>query len=176
MPKLTQIAAPVENLTLPVQSESQLRAIVAARVGTVIITCDSGDSGAERARAAEALARFSGGALMRVDLARVMSQYIGETEKNLSQLFARAAESNVVLFFDEADALFGKRSDVKDSHDRFANVDVTLLLQKLEAYRGLVVVATSGKAPLDPTVLRRLRHVVALPTTPGGGLKRPARG
>ena len=91
--------------------------------------------------AAEVLARDLHRELYRIDLARVVSKYIGETEKNLSRLFAEAAASGAILFFDEADALFGKRSEVKDSHDRYANVEISYFLQRTEEHRGLVIIA-----------------------------------
>jgi len=126
----------------------------------------TGPSGTGKTLAAESLAGTMGRDLMRVDLGRVVSRYIGETEKNLSRVFATAAASVAVLFFDEADALFGKRSDVKDSHDRYANVEVGYLLQKIESYRGLVVLASNARQNIDPAFLRRLRYVVALPWPP----------
>lgn len=165
MPKVSRIASRLEDLALPASSVAPLRSAAAARVGTVLLT---GPSGADRAHAAEALARMAGRGLMRVDLGGVLSRYVGETEKNLDRLFAAAAASGAVLFFDEADALLGKRSDVKDSHDRHANVEVSHLLQKIESYGGLVVLAASGRQNLDAAFLRRLRHVVDLPGPPKG--------
>lgn len=93
--------------------------------------------------AAEVLGRELGVKLLRVDLSQLVSNYIGETEKNLTAAFERAASSNAILFFDEADALFGKRSEVKDSHDRCANAEANLLLQGARRYRGIVIVACS---------------------------------
>jgi SpoVK/Ycf46/Vps4 family AAA+-type ATPase len=101
--------------------------------------------------------------LFRIDLSAVVNKYIGETEKNLRRLFDAFEESGAILFFDEADALFGKRSEVKDSHDRYANIEVNYLLQRMETYRGLAVLATNAKASLDPAFLRRLRFVVDFP-------------
>ena len=92
-----------------------------------------------------------------------MSKYIGETEKNLRRVFDAAEEGGAVLLFDEADALFGKRSEVKDSHDRYANVEISYLLQRMEAYRGLAILTTNMKEALDPAFLRRLRFVVQFP-------------
>ena len=106
--------------------------------------------------AAKALAKELRCDLCPVDLSAVISKYIGETEKNLDRLFDTAGDS-AVLFFDEADALFGKRSDVKDSHDRYSNVEVAYLLQRLEAFRGIAVFATALKRNIDPAFLRRLR-------------------
>ena len=101
--------------------------------------------------------------LYRIDLSAVVSKYIGETEKNLRQLFDAAEMGGVVLLFDEADALFGKRSEVKDSHDRYANIEVNYLLQRIEAFSGLAILATNMKAALDGAFLRRLRFVVRFP-------------
>ncbi len=155
-----------EGLDLPTARLAQLRAAAALRSGAVLLT---GPSGPGKTRAAEVLASTIGRDLMRVDLGRVVSRYVGETEKNLDRAFAMAAASGAVLFFDEADALFGKRSDVKDSHDRYADIQVSYLLQKLESYRGLVVVAASMRQNIDPALLRRLRHVVDIPWPPKRG-------
>ena len=92
-----------------------------------------------------------------------MSKYIGETEKNLHRVFDVAEVGGAILLFDEADALFGKRSDVKDSHDRYANMQVSYLLQKIESYRGLAILTTNLKTSIDPAFLRRLRFVVQFP-------------
>ena len=101
--------------------------------------------------------------LYRIDLSQVVSKYIGETEKNLRRVFDAAEDGGAILLFDEADALFGKRSEVKDSHDRYANIEVSYLLQRMEAYRGLAILTTNLKAALDPAFLRRLRFVVHFP-------------
>ena len=93
----------------------------------------------------------------------MVSKYIGETEKNLRRLFDAAEDGGAILFFDEADALFGKRSEVKDSHDRYANIEINYLLQRMEAYGGLAILATNMKSTLDPAFLRRLRFVVTFP-------------
>ena len=95
-----------------------------------------------------------------VDSAKVISKYIGETEKNLNQIFESAESKKWIIFFDEADALFGKRADVKDAHDKYANLEVSYLLQCLEAFHGLIILAANSKASLDPTLTRRLSHVV----------------
>jgi SpoVK/Ycf46/Vps4 family AAA+-type ATPase len=117
--------------------------------------------------AAQAIASQLGVPLYRIELAAVVSKYIGETEKNLNRIFETAESPNVVLFFDEADALFGKRTDVKDSHDRYANIDVNYLLQRIEAFEGLVILASNTRPALDPALLRRVRHVVKFPPKPG---------
>jgi SpoVK/Ycf46/Vps4 family AAA+-type ATPase len=101
--------------------------------------------------------------LYRIDLSSVVSKYIGETEKNLRRLFDAAEEGGAILLFDEADALFGKRSEVKDSHDRYANIEVSYLLQRMECYRGLAILTTNFKSALDAAFLRRIRFVVQFP-------------
>src|SRR5204863_10068020 len=93
-------------------------------------------------------------------LSAVASKYIGETAKNLRRLFDAAEDGGAILFFDEADALFGKRSEVKDAHDRYANTEIDYLLQRMEAYRGLAILATNMKGAIDPAFLRRLRFIV----------------
>nr|WP_206602808.1 ATP-binding protein [Leptolyngbya ohadii] len=101
--------------------------------------------------------------LYRIDLSAVVSKYIGETEKNLRRLFDAAEAGGAILLFDEADALFGKRSEVKDSHDRYANIEINYLLQRMESYRGLAILATNLKNALDTAFLRRLRFIVDFP-------------
>jgi SpoVK/Ycf46/Vps4 family AAA+-type ATPase len=113
--------------------------------------------------AAEVLANALDLDLYRIDLSRVVSKYIGETEKNLARVFDAAESGGAILLFDEADALFGKRSEVKDSHDRYANIEVSYLLQRMEAYRGLAVLTTNRKSALDEAFLRRLRFIVSFP-------------
>ncbi len=123
----------------------------------------SGESGTGKTMAAEVIANDLGLSLFRIDLSAVVSKYIGETEKNLRRVFDAAEEGGAILFFDEADALFGKRSEVKDSHDRYANIEINYLLQRMEAYRGLAILATNMKSALDPAFVRRLRFVVTFP-------------
>jgi hypothetical protein len=123
----------------------------------------AGPSGTGKTMAAEILATELELDLFRIDLSAVVSKYIGETEKNLRRVFDAAEEGGAVLLFDEADALFGKRSEVKDSHDRYANVEISYLLQRMEAYRGLAILTTNMKEALDPAFLRRLRFVVQFP-------------
>ena len=120
----------------------------------------AGVSGTGKTLAAEVLANELQLDLYRIDLAAVISKYIGETEKNLRRVFDAAEGGGVVLLFDEADALFGKRSEVKDSHDRYANVEISYLLQRMEAYQGLAILTTNMKSTLDSAFLRRLRSVV----------------
>lgn len=123
----------------------------------------SGASGTGKTMAAEILANHLNLDLYRIDLAGVVSKYIGETEKNLKKVFDSAEESGAILFFDEADALFGKRTEVKDSHDRYANIEVNYLLQRMEDFRGLAILATNRKSALDRAFLRRLRFLVDFP-------------
>ena len=123
----------------------------------------SGESGTGKTMAAEVLAGELGLDLYKIDLSAVVSKYIGETEKNLERLFRAAESSGAILLFDEADALFGKRSDVKDSHDRYANIELAFLLQRMEAYRGLSILTSNMKASLDTAFLRRIRFVVQFP-------------
>ena len=122
-----------------------------------------GESGTGKTMAAEVIANDLDLDLYRIDLSAVVSKYIGETEKNLRRLFDAAEYSGAILFFDEADALFGKRSEVKDSHDRYANIETNYLLQRIESYRGLAILATNFKAAFDPAFFRRLRFMVAFP-------------
>jgi hypothetical protein len=131
--------------------------------GLGIATLFWGDSGTGKTLAAEVLANTLGLALFRIDLSAVVSKYIGETEKNLRKVFDSAEELGAILLFDEADSLFGKRSEVKDSHDRYANIEVSYLLQRMEAYRGLAILTTNHKAALDTAFARRLRFVVHFP-------------
>lgn len=123
----------------------------------------AGTSGTGKTMAAEVLANDLALDLYRIDLAGVVSKYIGETEKNLKRIFDTAEQSGAILFFDEADALFGKRTEVKDSHDRYANIEIDYLLQRMEAYRGLAILATNRKADLDRAFLRRLRFLIDFP-------------
>ena len=101
--------------------------------------------------------------LFRIDLSAVVSKYIGEIEKNLRQVFDAAEEGGVLLLFDEADALFGKRAEVKDSHDRYANIEVSYLLQRMENFQGIAVLTTNLKSSLDKAFQRRLRFTVDFP-------------
>jgi hypothetical protein len=123
----------------------------------------AGPSGTGKTMAAEVLAGDLRLDLYRIDLASVVSKYIGETEKNLKRLFDAAEGTGAILLFDEADALFGKRSEVKDSHDRYANIEVSYLLQRMETYRGLAILTSNMKQALDPAFLRRIRFVIQFP-------------
>ena len=128
------------------------------------------------------LARELGLDLYRIDLSQVVSKYIGETEKNLRRVFDAAETGGIVLLFDEADALFGKRTEVHDSHDRYANIEVSYLLQRMESYRGLAILTTNARDAIDDAFLRRLRFVVTFPfpdaasaRRSGGASSRPRR-
>ena len=123
----------------------------------------AGPSGTGKTMAAEVLAADLGLDLYRIDLSQIVSKYIGETEKNLRRVFDAAEAGGAVLLFDEADALFGKRSEVKDSHDRYANIEVSYLLQRMESYRGLAILTTNIKTALDEAFMRRLRFIVQFP-------------
>ncbi|HEV8250452.1 MAG TPA: ATP-binding protein [Gaiellaceae bacterium] len=123
----------------------------------------AGESGTGKTLAAEVLAADLGLDLYRIDLAGTVSKYIGETEKNLRRVFDAAEASGAVLLFDEADALFGKRGEVRDGHDRYANLEVAYLLQRMESYRGLAILTTNLRSNLDRAFLRRLRFVVQFP-------------
>src|SRR5205085_11400937 len=132
----------------------------------------AGESGTGKTMAAQVLASELGLELFRVDLATVVSKYIGETEKNLEKIFGAADGSNAVLFFDEADALFGKRSEVSDSHDRYANIEVAYLLQRMEAYPGAVILATNFRRNIDDAFVRMLDFVIDFPFPEAGDRRR----
>jgi AAA+ superfamily predicted ATPase len=123
----------------------------------------SGPSGTGKTMAAEIIANKLGLDLYRIDLSTIVSKYIGETEKNLDRVFREGQSSNAILFFDEADALFGKRSEVRDSHDRYANIEVAYLLQKMEEYDGMVILATNLRKNIDEAFARRLQFTVEFP-------------
>jgi hypothetical protein len=123
----------------------------------------TGQSGTGKTMAAEVIANELRLNLYRIDLSAVVSKYIGETEKNLRRLFDAAEDGGMILFFDEADAIFGKRSEVKDSHDRYANIEINYLLQRMEAFGGLAILATNMKSALDAAFMRRLRFIVNFP-------------
>jgi SpoVK/Ycf46/Vps4 family AAA+-type ATPase len=123
----------------------------------------AGPSGTGKTMAAEVMARELGLDLYKIDLSSVVSKYIGETEKNLDRIFRAAANTNAILFFDEADALFGKRSEVRDSHDRYANIEISYLLQKMEEHDGITILATNLRQNLDEAFVRRLAFTVHFP-------------
>jgi hypothetical protein len=185
-PRLDELAQRIEpcagwdDLVLPESQSRTLREIALqvrnrARVyetwgfaaksarGLGISVLFAGPSGTGKTMAAEVLANELRLDLYRIDLSAVVSKYIGETEKNLRRVFDAAEGGGAILLFDEADALFGKRSEVKDSHDRYANIEIGYLLQRMEAYRGLAILTTNMRAALDHAFLRRLRFVVQFP-------------
>lgn len=185
-PRLDELAQRLDakatwaDLVLPAQETNLLRQIASqvsqrAKVyeqwgfskkmnrGLGISALFAGDSGTGKTMAAEVIANELRLNLYRIDLSAVVSKYIGETEKNLRRLFDAAEDGGAILFFDEADALFGKRSEVKDSHDRYANIEINYLLQRLEAYSGLAILATNMKNALDAAFTRRLRFIVNFP-------------
>lgn len=130
-------------------------------LGIAALFC--GPSGTGKTMTAEILANHLGLDLYRIDLAGVVSKYIGETEKNLRSIFDAAEQSGAILFFDEADALFGKRTEVRDSHDRYANIEINYLLQRMEDYRGLAILCTNRRNSLDRAFMRRLRFLIEFP-------------
>ncbi|MGZ8236410.1 MAG: ATP-binding protein [Methylobacter sp.] len=183
---MEQLATPIavkaewEQLVLPLEQKALLQQIteqVARRNrvydawgfrekmnrGLGINALFAGESGTGKTMAAEVIANELQLDLFRIDLSAVVNKYIGETEKNLRKLFDAAEDSGAILFFDEADALFGKRSEVKDSHDRYANIEINYLLQRMESYRGLAILATNMKSALDKAFMRRLRFIVDFP-------------
>ncbi|HZX39388.1 MAG TPA: AAA family ATPase [Streptomyces sp.] len=133
------------------------------RRGLGVTALFAGGSGTGKTLAAEVMAKELGLDLFVIDLSQVVSKYIGETEKNLRKVFDAAERGGALLLFDEADALFGKRSEVKDSHDRYANLEVSYLLMRMEAYRGLAILTTNMKQALDTAFMRRIRFVVDFP-------------
>src|SRR5882762_2603546 len=122
-----------------------------------------GPPGTGKTLTATLLGKHTGRDVFRIDLSRVVSKYIGETEKNLSRLFDKAEHKNWILFFDEADALFGKRTDIRDAHDKYANQEVAYLLQRIESYNGLVILATNQRANVDEAFIRRFQTVIHFP-------------
>ncbi len=155
-------------MNLPHSHAEILRQIVTRaqshpKVGTSALF--AGDTGTGKMKAAELLAHDLRVPLSRIDLSAVVSKYIGETEKNLHKIFDEAEASGAILLFDEADALFGKRTEVKDSHDRYANIEINYLLQRMQAYHGLSILTTKRKTALDAAVLRRFHFVVHFPLT-----------
>ncbi|MCP5104642.1 MAG: AAA family ATPase [bacterium] len=131
--------------------------------GRGLLALFSGTPGTGKTMAAQVIAAGLGIDLFRCNLARIVSKYVGETSKNLDRILTRAAGMGIVLLFDEADALFGKRTEIKDAHDRFANTDTGYLLQAIENYQGVALLATNKKANIDPAFIRRIRYVLEFP-------------
>jgi hypothetical protein len=165
------LPAPVLDALREIGAHARTRVTVAERWGFArkgtrglgVSALFSGASGTGKTMAAEVLAGELSLDLYRIDLSQVMSKWVGETEKNLRRIFDAAEGAGAVLLFDEADALFGKRTEVKDSHDRFANVEVSYLLQRMDSHRGLAILTTNLREAIDPAFLRRLRFIVAFP-------------
>lgn len=132
-------------------------------IGGGVAALFAGSSGTGKTMSAAVIARAVGLDLWRIDLSSVVSKYIGETEKNLERIFTAARDGDAILFFDEADALFGKRSEVKDAHDRYANVEVAYLLQKLEEFEGVSILASNFSRNIDQAFVRRLHYIVDFP-------------
>ena len=165
------------DLALPAEALAQLHELcdrfdkLSRGRGTTALF--SGGSRTGKTMAAEVIANALGLDPFRIDLARIASKYIGETEKNLDRVFSDATNSNAILFFDEADALFGERSDVQDAHDRYANTAVSYLLQKMEEYEGVAILSTNLADNLDDAFTRRLGFHVYFPF-PGAERTPPA--
>lgn len=157
---LHEIAAQVAQRST-VRDESDIRRKPDHGLGMSVLF--SGEGGTGKTLAAKVLADELHLPLYRVALSTVVSQYIGETEKNLKRLFDAAEDGGAILLLDEADALFGKRSEVKDSHDRYADIEADYLLQRIEHLQGLVILATNFKSALDPAFVRRIRFIVDFP-------------
>ncbi|MCL4264264.1 MAG: ATP-binding protein [Anaerolineae bacterium] len=169
-----------DDIVLPTDTRNQLREMVNTvrqrptvygewgfdrklALGKGLSALFAGESGTGKTMAADIMAGELGLDLYKVDLSTLVSKYIGETEKNLDRIFTEAATSNAILFFDEADAIFGKRSEVKDSHDRYANIEISYLLQRMESYDGVVILATNLRANLDEAFTRRLHFAIEFP-------------
>jgi SpoVK/Ycf46/Vps4 family AAA+-type ATPase len=157
---------PLSTVTLPPQIRQKLESVANSiststpAANTVLLTGTPSASAA----AAETLAHSTGRELLRIDLGALTSKYIGETEKNLDRVLATADPSRSILFFDEADALFGKRSEVKNGHDRYANIEISYLLQRLESFSGLAIFATTSE--VKPPSGKLFQHSLRLPPDP----------
>jgi hypothetical protein len=185
-PRLTSLAQKItpsfawDDIVLPPDRLQQLREIAVqvlyrhvvfdewgfgrkTSLGRGVNALFAGQSGTGKTMAAEIIAGDLGLDLYKIDLSGLVSKYIGETEKNLAKVFDEASDTSAILFFDEADAVFGKRTEVKDSHDRYANIEVSYLLQKMEEYDGIVVLASNLRSNLDEAFLRRMRAIVEFP-------------
>ncbi len=194
-PRLSSLASKIvprynwEDIVLPPDQLSLLHEIVATIRGRPLVLetwgvgrklassagvtmLFSGEPGTGKTMAAEVMANELGLDLYKIDLSTIVSKYIGETEKNLEQIFVEAQSSNAILFFDEADAIFGKRSEVRDAHDRYANIEVSYLLQRMEAYQGVTILATNLRANLDEAFTRRLQFAVDFPFPDEGDRRR----
>jgi len=164
------------------QISQETRRVVASKKGSSssfvsvgVLALFSGRSGTGKTLAAEMIARDLGASLFRVSLKQVMSKYIGETEKNLVRVFEEAEKQGAVLLFDEADALFGKRAEVKDSHDRYANQEVSYLLKKIESHRGLVILSFNHSIQIDPIIACRVKYLLEFSPPVPSPLVQPRR-
>ena len=157
---LREIVATVRGRPVVLDDWGLARKLVPSRGVAVLF---AGPPGTGKTMAAEVVARELELDLYKIDLSTLVSKYIGETEKNLERIFHEAQSSNAILFFDEADAIFGKRSEVKDAHDRYANIEVSYLLQRMESYDGVTILATNLRANLDEAFTRRLQFAVDFP-------------
>ena len=140
---------------------SQIKSIASQfqlNVGHVVLVV--GASASQQSMTSSLLGKYTHRDVYRIDLSGVVSKYIGETEKNLNQVFEAAEKLDVVLLFDEADSLFGKRTDVRDSHDRYANMDASFLLERIEGFSGLVILTSKLRTDLDNALLRRMTWVI----------------
>jgi SpoVK/Ycf46/Vps4 family AAA+-type ATPase len=185
-PQLSNLARKIEpkysweDLVLPEEQKSQLSEIAnqvkhrhrvmdswgftrKISLGRGLNALFAGSSGTGKTMAAEVIGKELDLDIYKIDLSAVVSKYIGETEKNLNRLFTEAEHSNAILFFDEADALLGKRSEVKDAHDRFANIEIAYLLQKMEEYEGITILSTNLKKNIDEAFIRRIQFIVDFP-------------
>ena len=159
------IKSSFEDIPLPASEITKLKnvsdsALIQTKGLTTLFT---GAYGTGKTLAAEVVAKTTGWPLYRIDLSLIVNKYIGETEKNLDKLFEQANNAEAVLFFDEADALFGKRTEVKDAHDRFANSEVSYLLQKIESFDGVVILVTNLTENIDDEMLKILHSIIKFP-------------
>ncbi len=154
-----------------VKKTAPVRRAKKSKASSAAVLVLSGSTALRRRKAAETLAETLKADLFRVDVSAVVSQYIGETEKNLNDVFDKAEASGSILFFDETDALFGKRSEVNDAHDRFANAETVHFLQRIERHNGIVILTTNGKQRIEQAFSPQTQVVVMVGTT-GTGRKR----
>lgn len=152
------LSAPSRSVLGEVQRRQRARGAGDTRGGEVVLF--TGPSGTGKTVAAQLLAEAAGAAVHRVDLNALRSRYIGETEKNIARLFDRAERAQAVLFFDEADALFGKRATVRDAHDKYANLETSYLRERIARYPALVILATRRPSGVDAAVQRRVRATI----------------
>ncbi len=162
-PQLKQLKEIAAQIRHSAEVMGKWRFEMSFQYGLGLAACFEGVSGTGKTMAAGILAADVGQELITTDLSAIQSKYIGETNKHLKRVFEEAQTANAILFIDEADALFGKRSEVKDSHDRYANSEVAFLLQQIEEYRGTVILATNMKQNMDEAFLRRMRFMIHFP-------------